>query len=171
MPSTQGAQLARRSWIARTLASDDGAEFVRIMVDMIRESVSACGESRFRGHDSGDFFSVPYVDAWIRIAVALPDVTFWFPTRSHIVPNLQEALDRLNSLRNVVIRPSGLAFDEEAPIVDGLAAGSTVARSLPIAETLSGRICPTSYAAKTCAENNCRHCWDNPTEPTIYVEH
>lgn len=171
MPSTKNAQMARRAWIGRSLAHDDGAEFIRVMVEMIRESVHACGNPRFRGHDSGDFFSVAYIDAWIAICSALPSVTFWFPTRSYIVPNLEPALRRLAALPNVVLRPSAEGFDEEAPMLDGFAAGSTVARTLPIAQSLAGHVCPTSYAAKTCAENGCFHCWDNPTEPTIYVEH
>lgn len=171
MPSTKNAQMARRAWIARSLSHDGGTEFVATMTDMVRESVSACGNSRFRGHDSGDFFSVAYVEAWIKICAALPSVTFWFPTRSYIVPNLDAALQRLSALPNVVLRPSAEGFDEEAPMLSGYAAGSAVARTLPIAQSMSGHVCPTSYAAKTCAENNCFHCWDNPTEPTIYVEH
>lgn len=171
MPSTKTAQMARRAWIARSLAHDDGAEFVSVMIEMIRESVHACGTPRFRGHDSGDFFSVAYIEAWIAICEALPSVTLWFPTRSYIVPNLEPALRRLAALPNVVMRPSAEGFDEEAPMLDGFAAGSTVARSLPVAQTLRGRVCPTATGAKTCAGNGCFHCWDNPTEPTIYIEH
>jgi len=42
---------------------------------------------RYRGgkyvriHDAGDFFSVPYFEAWVRISLATPDVTFYAYTK------------------------------------------------------------------------------------------
>jgi len=51
--------------------------------DMIAE----LGASRYRGgkwvriHDAGDFFSDEYLEAWLEIARAVPDVTFYCYTR------------------------------------------------------------------------------------------
>ena len=172
MPSTQNAQLARRAWIARSLAHDGGAEFVRVMTDMVAESVHACRDDRFRGHDSGDFFSVAYIDAWIAICSALPSVRFWFPTRSYIVPNLAPALQRLAELPNVSVRPSGLEFDAETPIVDGFAAGTTVIRSLPVLQTLAEgtQVCPATADVPQCAAHGCDACWTK-TARVAYIVH
>lgn len=170
MPSTQNAQLTRRAWLGRSLAHDGGEEFVTVMSGLIRRSVRACGKPLFRGHDAGDFYSVPYINAWVRIVSALPDVRFWFPTRSYIVPNLVDALKRFAALPNVSLRPSGLDFDSEAPMLEGFAAGTTVARSLPIAQTLKGNVCPATTDIPQCEAHGCTNCWDKVV-PTIYIEH
>lgn len=172
MPSTQAAQLARRAWIARSLSHDGGAEFVRVMTNMVQESVHAAKDDRFRGHDSGDFFSVPYIEAWIAICSALPSVRFWFPTRSYIVANLCPALERLAALPNVSVRPSGLEFDVETPIVSGFAAGTTVIRSLPVLETLAPetRVCPATADTPQCAAHGCDACWTK-TARVAYIAH
>jgi len=173
MPSTEKAQLARFGWIIETLAHDNGAEFIAAMVDMIRESVRAAKVPLFRGHDSGDFFAVAYVRAWIKIAQALPDVRFWFPTRSWVIPSMLDTLQEFGNLPNVSLRPSALALDEAAPEIPGFAAGTTVIRGLPILETLpKHNACPATIPGNShkCAENNCTKCWDK-TEPTAYVLH
>jgi hypothetical protein len=140
------------------------------MINMIQQSVRACGVPLFRGHDSGDFYSVAYINAWHRIASALPDVRFWFPTRSHIVENLVDALRKFAALPNVSVRPSGLTFDSEAPMLDGFAAGTTVARTLPVAQTLAGSVCPATTDTPQCAAHGCTNCWDGKI-PVIYLEH
>lgn len=163
MPSTTNAQLTRRAWIAQSLAHDNGAEFVSVMVDMITQSVRAARVPLFRGHDSGDFYSVAYIRVWIKIARALPNVRFWFPTRSWVVPNLLEALQEFGNLPNVSLRPSALALDEPAPVISGFAAGTTVARSLPVMESLPGhKVCPATVPGNSpkCADNGCFDCWD-----------
>lgn len=163
MPNTEKAQLARFGWIIETLAHDNGAEFVSTMVDMIRESVRAAKVPLFRGHDSGDFFAVAYVRAWIKIAQALPNVRFWFPTRSWIIQSMLPALQEFGNLPNVSLRPSALALDEPAPVISGFAAGTTVARSLPVMESLPGhKVCPATVPGNSpkCADNGCFDCWD-----------
>jgi len=169
MPTVVNAQNARRAWIARSLAHDGGDEFVTVMIDMVRESVRRIGEDYFRGHDAGDFYSVPYVDAWYRVCEALPHVLFWFPTRSHVVPNLLPALQRLNSLPNVTVRPSAPRFDDPAPIVPGLSAGTSVRRetSLPI---VGQPDCPATTGDPHCNAHGCRRCWSKD-QPLTYVEH
>jgi protein gp88 len=55
----------------------------------------------FRIHVAGDFFSVPYIQAWLRIARACPRVKFLFYTRSWRVPELLPHLLTLASRPNV----------------------------------------------------------------------
>jgi hypothetical protein len=54
-----------------------------------------------RIHVSGDFFSIPYIRAWVRVARACRRVTFLFYTRSWRVPALAPHLVELASLPNV----------------------------------------------------------------------
>ena len=72
----------------------------------------------------------------------------------------------------IVVRPSALAFDELPPVVDGLAAGTTVIRSLPVLDSLPGvRLCPKTDPRD--GRNNCedcRSCFDG-SEPVAYLEH
>ena len=73
------AQRARFAWVRECLKSDEGTDaFVSTMVNTIRLTRNPY----FRVHDSGDLFSPAYTWAWLRIVQALPDVKFWFPTRS-----------------------------------------------------------------------------------------
>lgn len=54
-----------------------------------------------RLHASGDFYSATYVEKWIKIAKARPDVAFFAYTRSWRVPEILPALRKLAKLRNV----------------------------------------------------------------------
>ncbi|MBQ8292924.1 MAG: hypothetical protein IJX78_03835 [Bacilli bacterium] len=56
-----------------------------------------------RFHSSGDFFSVEYIDFWIKIAKRFPSVHFWGYTRSWSVSSLREKIIELNSLGNVTL--------------------------------------------------------------------
>jgi hypothetical protein len=51
-------------------------------VEMATEDLSKIKNSTVRVHDSGDFFSQPYMDAWFVIAKAFPDKKFYAYTKS-----------------------------------------------------------------------------------------
>jgi hypothetical protein len=172
MANVKDAQSSRFSWVMSSLVQDNGDEFVSALVRMISDDVNDRGEPIFRVHDSGDLFNHAYVSAWGRIADALPDVQFWIPTRSHTLPMLLDSIRKLAARPNVVVRPSALTFDELPPIVDGLAAGTTVIRSLPVLDSLPGvRLCPKTDprdGRSNCED--CRSCFDG-SEPVAYLEH
>jgi len=173
MTNVKDAQASRFSWVMSSLVQDNGDEFVSALVRMISDDVNERGEPIFRVHDSGDLFNHAYVNAWGRIADALPDVQFWIPTRSHTLPLLLDSIRKLAARPNVVVRPSALAFDEFPPVVDGLAAGTTVIRSLPVLDSLPPgvRLCPKTDPRD--GRNNCedcRSCFDG-AEPVAYLEH
>src|SRR4051812_19407617 len=134
--STQTAQSARYTWVRSAMKTPESREqWVRTMVLAIRASKT----EYFRGHDSGDFFNVAYVEAWTEVARRMPDVKFWFPTREYqakastdafVVLNPRTAaLQALAALPNVTVRPSALEVGDAAPVVPGLAAGSAVANA------------------------------------------
>jgi hypothetical protein len=71
-----------------------------------------------RVHSSGDFFSAAYAEAWIEVANALPEVTFWAPTRTWAAPGWMGTWARLMPLMrhgNLIIRPSAYHTGDVAP--------------------------------------------------------
>lgn len=77
----------------------------------------------FRVHDAGDVFSVLYAHAWNAIAANLPGIKFWMPTRMWMKQAFLAAFQAAPP--NMAIRPSALHFQDAAPVVPQLAAGST----------------------------------------------
>ena len=83
----------------------------------------------FRIHDSGDFFSRKYLQAWKDVANNFRDpanrITFWAPTRSWVSPWGIQAVNEINadyaggregeSTSNLIIRPSTYHINERPP--------------------------------------------------------
>jgi hypothetical protein len=169
-PDVARAQEARFRWTVESMRSESGMQsWIATMVDAIK--ATKC--RYFRIHDSGDFFSVAYVRAWIAVCRALPGVRFWAPTREYqtkpigLLPVLTEnprmdALRALASLPNVTIRPSALSIGIKAPSVSGLHAGSGVNDS-------DATPCKAYTRAGMCG--NCRLCWNAKETPISYPLH
>lgn len=150
--------------IRASMDAATGDEFVAIMTTAVdqemrrqmRRHKRAGGspstfQAVFRVHDSGDLFSPAYANLWARVAKASPSVNFWFPTRQWRSknPHMQSALAALAALDNVSVRPSALRFEDDAPIVLHLAAGTTA--------STNGYNCPASTQGNKCGD--CRQCW------------
>ena len=169
MPNVAAAQRTRFEWVRQCLKSDEGTDtLVSTLVDAIRRA----GNLYFRVHDSGDLFSPAYVRAWIRVCRALPEVTFWFPTRAWRVLTMRKLSDRtrhewalalteLAGLPNVTMRPSALFFNAPAPRVPGMAAGTTACAE--------GFSCPAATQGNVCG--SCRACWTATTTEISYHQH
>lgn len=160
VPMVQHALSERYRWtlaLMRTPAGQDA--FVAYMT----RAIETVGSPYFRVHDSGDLFSPAYARCWARIARNLSHIRFWFPTRSYRIQSLLPAIQELAALPNVTVRPSALLLDADAPVVDGLAAGSGA--------TFSKRdaTCPAYRQEGKCLD--CRSCWDRPTVPVLYPLH
>lgn len=67
----------------------------------VNEQLSHARIMEVRIHEVGDFWSVPYTMAWIRIVQANPTKRFWGYTRSWTIPDLVPALEELRSLPNM----------------------------------------------------------------------
>ena len=145
-----------------------------LWVETMILAIETTGVKYFRGHDSGDFFNVAYVESWIEVAEALSHVAFWFPTREYQTkpstnpfvvlgenPRMP-AIRRLAALSNVTVRPSALSIGTDAPVVAGLASGSAV-------NSANAYQCPAYKQDGFCGD--CRHCWDNPTVAVSYPLH
>jgi hypothetical protein len=83
----------------------------------------------FRIHDSGDWFSERYYQAWCEVARLNPDVTFWAPTRVWALNN-----DWVNGSPppyNLVVRPSSYMFNRPAALLRSLVRGAGRGYSAP----------------------------------------
>ena len=85
----------------------------------------------FRLHDSGDFYSPQYLEAWCHVAARFHDILFWAPTRIWAAPWGRETVARLhrNGIlpQNLILRPSAFHTNEAPPrLGPGWAAGTSV---------------------------------------------
>lgn len=125
----------------------------------------------FRVHDSGDFFSTHYIDAWYYLAKDLQGIRFWFPTRAWVFPGWMFRLQRLHSLHNANVTPSAVNFNDPPPRIPGLGPGLTAVTSEAHLKSRTVR-CPKSWDGGSCQSHHCRHCWDKQTTfSTAYLAH
>lgn len=164
----------------------------------IRPTPERDGEKYFRIHDSGDFYSATYLQAWQEVARLNPDVTFWAPSRVWMFEPLNVAM--ASSPSNLIVRPSAYHINEPPPreLGKGWAAGSTSykdtlkpAGKRPVGDKLpagvSGPTKPYDWDCQayntesqnvTCREAEapdgrvgCRACWKHRDDEINYTLH
>jgi hypothetical protein len=75
----------------RRLEQTQRADFEALMISEIKKR----GVERLRIHDSGDFYSAAYVQKWLNIMAALPDVSFYAYTKQvKLFKTLEASLPR-----------------------------------------------------------------------------
>lgn len=166
MPNVLTAQWIRFNWIRENLKTADGR---KIIVDTLVGAIKSHVENGyFRVHDSGDLFNSKYIACWIQICKSLPDIQFWFPTRSYTLTNLLPDLKELAELPNVTVRPSALKFNEPSPSIVGLSHGTTVITNEELKKLHN--VCPkTQNKGTTCESNACRSCWEDEKDIAYFV--
>ncbi len=93
-----GAYYTRWHALVKLLAMPNGTHLASLALQ------ARCrAQSTVRIHDSGDFFSPQYIQAWIETVRACPDTKFWAYTRSWRVPTLSPWLKELAAEPNVAI--------------------------------------------------------------------
>lgn len=150
--STKKAQALR-------LSSLDEAQWVLAMVEKIRK----LHESHFRWHDSGDVQSLQHLFQIVAVAEALPEVSFWMPTREKGIVN--EYLRTFGAFpENLTVRVSAAMIGAEPPA--GFPHTSTVHKkgTEPV-----GHVCPSNQQDGKCG--SCRACWDKRVENVAYPYH
>lgn len=135
-----------------------------------------------RGHVSGDFDSVEYIEAWAALAEARPEVSFWFYTRSFRVPELLPALERLRALSNVQMWASMDADADPPPKgwrrawLDSDPRATAVRIAKYAYETEDGvvaPVCPEESGTKPNCEA-CGYCFRAPADKfydLVFLEH
>jgi hypothetical protein len=213
--STQLAQIMRFAWVKVALEqpAQSGA-FSTLFAEVLHagiaradfkldafqvKKVTVRSEHRgkfFRIHDSGDFFAMPYYDAWVEVARANPDITFWAPSRVWAAGDAWIDHVNENTAPNLVVRPRGYYVNEAAPDHDlgpGWASWTTCF-SKGVMERESLQVGPEidpsgpynwncqTYSVVNEAHNcrnaiapdgsiGCRACWVRPELVVNYTEH
>jgi hypothetical protein len=205
--NVQYHQMVRYAWVRRALQVDlhgnrtqdvRNSEFVSLMIEAIDRVDFKLGEEpeHFRGkrffrlHDSGDFYSLAYLDAWKVVANHYhPDnndnpIVFWAPTRIWAIGDkVVQHVNRINGdgRSNLVIRPSAYHINQHGP--EGLGPGWTMPSTVYAKDAKPGAYdwdCKAYLVEKgpTCrgAENpdgdeGCRACWLHDDKRVNYTLH
>jgi hypothetical protein len=126
-------QTARFRWLKEQLKTGTSAErLADILTACVRTASqnkkkrASEGESPdfVRIHDSGDLFDLRYWRAWKLVCENLPHLQFWCPTRMWMLP-VYTAEFQKGVPENLALRPSAYHFNESAPVIPGMAHGST----------------------------------------------
>jgi len=90
----------------RNLLMSKQPDFADLMIEKIKRSRL----KKMRLHESGDFYNQKYLNAWVKIIGACPDVAFWAYTKSYTL-DFSKAL----KLKNLVLRYSTDATSKHEP--------------------------------------------------------
>jgi len=150
-PGGKAAHEKRRAGI-------ENPQWTDAMVYLIGNS----GETFFRWHDSGDLQHLQHLINIVKIAEALPAVSFWLPTREKaIVNSYLRAFGAFPS--NLVVRVSAAMVDSAAP------AGYDHTSTVHNAAAPIGFACPASKQGNKCLD--CRACWNRDIKNVSYRQH
>lgn len=117
----------------------------------------------FRWFDSGDLQSLEMLERIVAVAVSLPKVKFWLPTKEYGF--ISEFIKKHGAFpKNLTVRLSGYLMDGNSPVV--------LARNLGVqtsAVSEQGFTCPASFQGNKCL--TCRDCWNKKIETVTYKKH
>lgn len=118
----------------------------------------------FRWFDSGDLASLKVLRNIVRIAIALPQIRFWLPTKEYrIVQQYRELYGAFPP--NLNVRLSAYMVDKAGP--NSLAEKLGVTTSEVSSEGKGD--CPAPKQGNKCGD--CRSCWDKNTQTVTYNLH
>lgn len=111
----------------------------------------------FRFHDAGDLQSLGHLRAIVAIALAVPAVKFWLPTKEKA---MVKAFHRAHGdfPENLVVRLSGAMIGDPAP-------------SYPTTSTVSTDPAQVTCNAASGVCGDCRTCWDSKVANITYKKH
>ncbi len=153
MPNVQKTLQAR-------LALMESPEWVPAMIAKIRDTEKS---GFFRWFDSGDLQTLKTLKSIVRIAIALPDIQFWLPTKEYgIVSKYVELFGDFPS--NLTVRLSAYMVDRAGP--NSLANGLGLTTS-EVSSTTGD--CPAPTQGNKCGD--CRRCWSKDVQTVTYRLH
>jgi hypothetical protein len=133
-PNVQAKELLNYWWTKSVVSEGNDEVFVDVMVRSLITRSYPKTPYTFNGgpllpvriHSSGDFYSAPYLRAWVNVANTLWDldegkfrnIRFWAPTRMWVLKEWPEIFKtELRRLKgdNLVVRASAYHFDDPAP--------------------------------------------------------
>ena len=123
----------------------------------------------FRWFDSGDLQSLKNLKDIVRIALALPQIKFWLPTKEYGI--VSEYFELFGAFpENLTVRLSAYMVDKSGP--DSLAAAMDLTTSEVSANpqpSETQRVCPSSKQGNKCLD--CRACWSKDVQTVVYRLH
>ena len=158
MPSTSGANHKRLS-----LMSQPG--WVKAMIAKIKEEEHS---GYFRWFDSGDLQSLKNLKDIVRIALALPSIKFWLPTKEYAI--ISEYYELYGPFpKNLTVRLSAYMVNTAGPNSLATAMGLTTSEVHSNESATTGTHCPSSQQGNKCL--NCRACWSPTVQTVVYRLH
>lgn len=143
------------------LSAFESADFVPIMIEKIRKEEKS---GYFRWFDSGDVPNWKGLLKIVQIAIALPEIRFWLPTKEYAL--VQRYVETVGPF------PENLTVRLSAYIVDGPAPGALARRLGVVTSTVTSDVdkatCPAPKQGNKCQE--CRACW-NSAANVAYLLH
>ena len=135
-------------------------------LDWVPDMVQALDSDRyFRWFDSGDMYSLGLAEKMLEVMKRTPWVKHWLPTRMHKFPKFALVLAEMQSLPNVMVRPSSDSISGQ--YIPGTH-GSVIVESpaeLPAGVTL----CKAYENAGKCS--GCRSCYNKDVSVIAYPAH
>jgi hypothetical protein len=135
-------------------------------LDWADDMVKALDDSRyFRWFDSGDMYSVALAEKILEVMQRTPWCNHWLPTRMHKFPKFRLVIESMQSLPNVMVRPSSdSVLGEFLPGTHG----STI---VPSPESLPKgvKLCQAYEKGGKCS--GCRACWSKDVPVIAYPAH
>jgi hypothetical protein len=117
----------------------------------------------FRWHDSGDLQGEFHLQKIINVALRLPQIRFWLPTRE--ISIVSDWLAKGNILpENLTIRLSAFMLDGQPPIAAAKRLGLVVSGASEVSYN-----CPAYAQGGKCMD--CRKCWDKSVFEVSYKKH
>lgn len=141
------------------------SEWVPAMIQKIREEEHT---GFFRWFDSGDLQSLKNLKDIVRIALALPEIKFWLPTKEYgIVSEYFELYGPFPE--NLTVRLSAFMVNKEVPksLVESL--GLTTSEVHTNESAAIGTPCTAPTQGNKCLD--CRACWNKDIQTVIYRLH
>ena len=151
--------------LANRLDQMNSPKWVPAMVEKIRTEERT---GFFRWFDSGDLQSLRNLKDIVRIALALPKVQFWLPTKEYGI--VSEYIERYATFpTNLNVRLSGYMVDKAGPNLLAESLGATTSEVHSEDSKPAGYACPAPTQGNKCLD--CRACWKSTVKTVSYRLH
>jgi hypothetical protein len=151
-----------RTYQAKRLVEDEFRQrWQDAMVIRISQKAEKLNTKYHRWHDSGDLQSLEHFLAIVQVAIRLPGIQFWLPTKEKAL--VKQGVRMFFIPDNLVIRLSSSMVDGKPVNWGGLTCTVHKDRD-PI-----GHACPALSQGNSCGD--CRACWNPDVENVSYPKH
>lgn len=136
-------------------------------VDGMVAAIEKSGDAWFRWHDAGDLQGVWHFASIVEIALRLPNVRFWLPTKEPaILGQFIRAGGRIPE--NLIVRVSMPMRGQRAVLAHTLRQAGILTSTVDSGE---GFVCPAVHGEHRCDAHACRACWDVDVANVDYPYH